>query len=137
MADLSPERRDELAQHLRVRHFDGEGCGTYGVNACSICHGPSPMSAQDVADSLAPLIAGWLAAEREAGKHDLGRDLTRLYERAHEAGAAEVRATLVERITRDMEALPTTRTKAWDKGWDSIALADALTVVRAALNGGE
>jgi hypothetical protein len=38
-----------VAEALESMHWDGMGCGTHGTNACSNCHGPSPMSATELA----------------------------------------------------------------------------------------
>lgn len=37
-----------IARALERIHWDGTGCGTHGVNACSNCFGPSPMSSHEV-----------------------------------------------------------------------------------------
>ena len=52
MSDLAKRIEDRLT----MIHFDGEGCGTYGTNACSNCHGPSPMSAYEIARGLAEML---------------------------------------------------------------------------------
>lgn len=44
---------EAIAARLTRIHFDGEGCGTYGPNACSNCFGPSPMSAHELGRDLA------------------------------------------------------------------------------------
>lgn len=41
-----------------------------------------------------------------------------------------IEAEVRERIAQEIEALPTTRTKAWDKGWDSVSLAEVLRIAR-------
>ncbi|MGV3564177.1 MAG: hypothetical protein ACO1ON_12945 [Nocardioides sp.] len=48
--------RTEGARALERTHFDGQGCGTHGSNACLNCHGPSPMTAREVAAVLAEHI---------------------------------------------------------------------------------
>lgn len=68
--------RDELAAFLESEHFDGTGCGTNGSGACSYCYGPSPMTAEEVAEAVRPWLAehdrvvaanawdeGWKAAQ--------------------------------------------------------------------------
>jgi hypothetical protein len=54
---MSDDMRERVAEVLRRQHFDGTGCGTNGSNACSNCFGPSPMTADEIADALLPLIA--------------------------------------------------------------------------------
>lgn len=51
------------ADALERMHWDGEGCGTHGTNACSICHGPSPMTPTEVARVV-------LEAARELEKNE-------------------------------------------------------------------
>lgn len=48
-SDVDRALVNEAANHLRKIHWDGMGCGTHGVMACSNCHGPSPMDAHEVA----------------------------------------------------------------------------------------
>ena len=47
---------EAIANRLDRVHFDGKGCGTHGDTACSTCHGPSPMSALEVATEVVALI---------------------------------------------------------------------------------
>lgn len=60
--------RNAIAAALARSHWDGEGCGTYGSNACSNCFGPSPMNEREIADLVvkAVVMAGW--------KHDAEED---------------------------------------------------------------
>lgn len=46
----------QIAQRLRDIHFDGQGCGTHGSNACSNCFGPSPMNEDEIAREIVALI---------------------------------------------------------------------------------
>lgn len=106
MADLTPERREELTRGL---HALG------GCKRCQWAHEDqwpcgSADRFRDQADALAPLIAGWLAAEREAG-------------------AAEVRArveVLADEWERDASSVTLRH-----------GLLVAADDLRAALNGGE
>jgi hypothetical protein len=41
-----------------------------------------------------------------------------------------IEAEVRERIAQEIEALPTTWTAAWDKGWDSVSLAEVLRIAR-------
>lgn len=68
---MESERREALADYLVVRHFDGNGCGTHENNACSVCFGPSPMTANEIAEMLAPLLAEWSEQDRAKGATDL------------------------------------------------------------------
>lgn len=53
----SQDLTSRIADRLRTVHFDGNGCGTHGPNACSNCYGPSPMSADEVAREVAAVVA--------------------------------------------------------------------------------
>jgi len=55
------------------------------------------------------------------------RWLSTLY--ASQPTVAEVKATEKKRVLEAIQKLPTTRTKAWDKGWDSVSLADVIAVI--------
>lgn len=37
---------------LQRSHWNGEGCGTHGTNACVYCFGPSPMGAYEVVETI-------------------------------------------------------------------------------------
>lgn len=41
---------ENIRKALLLRHFDGNGCGTHDGTACSVCFGPSPMDAREVAE---------------------------------------------------------------------------------------
>ena len=45
---VSAQARDAAIDDLNRIHFNGQGCGTHGTNACSNCFGPDPMSAREV-----------------------------------------------------------------------------------------
>ena len=62
MSGLSPERREELAQAILDEHRARLGFEPIPVADCA---GPDDYTRP--ANAVAPLIAGWLAAEREAG----------------------------------------------------------------------
>ena len=47
-----------------------------------------------------------------------------------EQAAVNAEREAVEHLIRE---LPVTRTKAWDKGWDSVSLEDVLRIVRDAI----
>lgn len=47
---MSADLTERIAQALRLRHFDGHGCGDpLSPGACSCCYGPSPMTEYEVA----------------------------------------------------------------------------------------
>ncbi|MGL4998001.1 MAG: hypothetical protein ACRC5T_03285 [Cetobacterium sp.] len=50
-----PETQD-IAKHLESLHFDGTGCGINGSMGCSMCFGPSPMSAKEVVEAVLKFI---------------------------------------------------------------------------------
>jgi hypothetical protein len=52
-----------------------------------------------------------------------------------QAARDEELARVLGEVERDLTGLPTTRTKAWDRGWDSISLDDAIRIVREARGG--
>ena len=62
-----PETVEALAEHLKRIYFDGTGCGTTGVDGCSNCCGPSPMSAHEIAtallDAIDAVIEEWLLSD--------------------------------------------------------------------------
>lgn len=65
---------EAAARALVSQHWDGEGCGTHGVNACVNCFGPSPYTAREVAREVlrvaAPLIAARALREAADGMYD-------------------------------------------------------------------
>lgn len=63
MTDLSDGLADAIAKRLHLIHFDGQGCGTNGSNACSNCFGPSPMSADELAEDIAAEVRRHQAAD--------------------------------------------------------------------------
>lgn len=67
-----PETVEALAEHLNRIHFDGTGCGTTGVNGCSNCCGPSPMSAHEIAEAIlnSSAMRDLLATERDRERAD-------------------------------------------------------------------
>jgi len=46
---------------LRSIHHDGTGCGTNGSGGCSVCYGPSPLDATEIAEHLVPAIVDAVA----------------------------------------------------------------------------
>lgn len=98
-ADLSPERREELAAALACAWCGaapGKPCREWEIPVERLheggLHTPGRLAA---ADRLAPLIAKWLAEARaEQLTDDDRRDLSAVYgyELGHAEGAAEVRA---------------------------------------------
>lgn len=53
-----PTAAEVLAAHLTRIHFDGTGCGDLSSpGACSNCYGPSPMTAQEVAEAAVDALA--------------------------------------------------------------------------------
>lgn len=98
-ADLSPECREEAEQALLG---NGSGVGVVWTRA----------ETEPILDALAPLIAGWLAAERETG-------------------AAEVRGK-VEAVNFTDRRLGMAHADPWREGWNH-ALDVCLDDLRAAL----
>lgn len=78
---------------LRRIHFDGNGCGTHDSGACSVCYGPSPLDATEIAEHLVPAIVGVVAPALEAAER-------RIRELEHERGdfLAHARIEVGERL---------------------------------------
>lgn len=50
MSDKTPVER--AGEQLDRSHWDGQGCGTHGTNACTYCFGPSPMTTAEVVEQV-------------------------------------------------------------------------------------
>ena len=74
MSDLTDDEFEMLRSRLNLVHFDGNGCGTHGNTACSVCHGPSPMSALEVVKELEPLINKIIAERLHTHDWRVARD---------------------------------------------------------------
>lgn len=66
------ELEELIANRLRSIHFDGTGCGgtPYDTGNCSNCYGPSPMSADEIAEEVVGIMKensmfGWIFCEDE------------------------------------------------------------------------
>lgn len=64
-------------EELETTHWDGNGCGTHDVLACSRCYGPSPASADEVVDDV--LAAVWPLIETHVREQVAG-EIERLRE---------------------------------------------------------
>jgi len=53
---------------LRAIHHDGTGCGTSGTGGCSVCFGPSPLDATEIAEHLVPALMDAVAPALEAAQ---------------------------------------------------------------------
>lgn len=88
-----PEWITRAAEWLRVTHWDGNGCGTHGTNACSRCYGPSPADTNEIADDVLEVIWPDVLAAVAAHEQQLRQTIANDLEAEAEAG--------IERGSRD------------------------------------
>lgn len=90
---------------LRSIHFDGTGCGTNGTGGCSVCYGPSPLDATEIAEHLAPAIMDAVALALEAAEAEIERLREEIQAETEREERLFVRLPFYEALRAERDAL--------------------------------